>query len=211
MRTSTPTNSSQKKGSLLLELLIVISLLAVILSIGSEAVFVSLKSSKIAGERDVALGLSNEAIEAVKAVTEENWQNIHSLTKETQHYYATSTASLGSWTLVAGDETIVLNNTTYTRYMTIENVSRDNSSRAILDTGGDNDPSTQKVTVVVSWAGAEPLIASEYFFRWRNKTCGQSSWVGSGLSGNTVQACGTTTYDTIDSTVSTSTGTLKLQ
>lgn len=202
------------RGSLLLELLIVIALLAVILSTGSEAVFVSLQSNKISSERDVAMGLANEALEAVRGTTEENWQNIYGLSgKGTTHYYATSTNPAGKWTLASGDEAIVVNGITYTRSVIIDNVSRDSSTRAIHTTysSNDDDPATQKASVTVSWPNADPVTMYEYFFRWKNKTCSQSQWIGNGGSGDTLQSCGTTTYDTIDATVSTSTGTLMLK
>lgn len=211
MRTFTNTNCSLKKGSLLLELLIVIAILAIILSVGSEAVFVSLQSGKVSGERDIAMGLASEALEAVRGATEESWQNIYGLTgKGSTHYQATSTVSMGRWTLAAGDETIKLNNATYTRYVIINNVSRHDTTRAI-DPAGNDDPSTQKVTVTVSWPNADPVTMYEYFFRWKNKVCSQSSWVGNGTPGNSIQTCGTnTTFDTIDATATTTGGTLKL-
>lgn len=215
-------NFPHSRGSLLLELLIAISVLAVILAIGSQAVFVSLQSEKVSGERDVAVGLANEAIEAVRSVADEKWTNIYSLSgKGSTHYKVEQSNS--KWTLVAGDETIALNNTSYTRYVIISDVNRcTDSGRNIASTTPTctpsstdyiDDPSTQKATVTVSWTGGNPIVISEYFFRWRNKTCGQgaSGWLGNGGSGNTVLSCGTTTYDLIDSAVSTSSGTLQLQ
>jgi type II secretory pathway pseudopilin PulG len=190
------------RGALLLELLIVISLLAIILSVGTQAVYVSLQSGKISGERDVAVGLASEALEAVRGVSEEKWQNIYDLTKTPQHYKTVSSGN--KWTLVSGDETIAINNASYTRYVVIENVSRDAGTR-MIDTGTNYDTSTQKVTVTVSWTYADPVVIAEYFFRWKNKVCTQTGWTGNGLSGNTVTTCPTTTYDAIDTTVSTTT------
>lgn len=180
---------STQKGALLLELLIVISLLAVILSVGTQAVYVSLQSSKISGERDIAVGLASEALEATRGVAEEKWQNIYDLTKTSQHYKTVQSGN--KWTLVAGDETIAINNASYTRYVIIENVSRDASTR-MIDTGTNYDPSTQKVTVTVSWPYADPVIISDYFLRWRNKVCNQTNW--SGGAGSGVKNCPDTTY-----------------
>jgi len=202
---------TQKRGSLLLELLVAISVLAVILSVGSEAVFVSLQSSKISGQRDIATGLASEMLESVRAVSDEKWQNLYNLTKST-HYYPTQSA--GKWTLTtAGDETIVLSTGTFTRYVVIEDVSRNQSTRAIETTYSsvNDDPSTQKVTATVSWAGADPFVVSEYFFRWRNQTCAQTGWTGNGNSGTNVVTCADNTYDVADTGVSTTTGTLRLQ
>ncbi|MCR4264338.1 MAG: type II secretion system GspH family protein [Candidatus Roizmanbacteria bacterium] len=208
-------NCPRTRGALLLELLIVTSILAVILSIGSQAVYVSMQSGKTSAESDVATGLASEALEATRAVADEKWQNIYNLTgKGSTRYYATSTAPALKWTIVAtaipSDEQIVMNGIVYTRYIIVENVNRNAATRGI-DPAGDEDPSTQKVTVTVSWTNADTVIISDYFFRWRNKICSQTGWDGLYLSGNTVLSCGTTRFNTIDSTVSTSTGTLRLQ
>lgn len=204
---------SQKRGSLLLELLIAISILAVVLSVGSQAVFVSLKSGKVSAESDVAIGLANEALEAVRGVAEEKWQNIYNLAgKGSTHYYATSTVPTGKWTLATGDEIIDLNTARYTRYVVIDNVSRDSAMRAIENpyVSADDDPGTQKATVMVSWAGGDPVVVSGYFFRWRNKACNQTGW-STGGSGTSVKTCPDTSYDTKDAAIDTTGGSLKLQ
>lgn len=207
--------SKKQQGSLLLELLVVISLIAIILTIGTQAVYVSLQSNKVSGDRDVATNLASEALEATRSVSEENWINIYSLTKTSQHYKVVQ--SSGKWTLATGDEVVVLNTISYTRYVVIENTCRDDSTRNITGVGtcaGDSsdDPSTQKITVTVSWIGGDPVVISEYFFRWKNQVCSQSGWSGGGGSGNGVQPCSTTTnYDTKDNTLDISTGALKLQ
>lgn len=180
------------RGSLLLELLVVISILAVILSIGAQSISVSLTSGKITGERDVASSLASEALESVRGATEEKWQNIYTLTKASQNYYATTTAN--KWVIATGTETIVVNNASYTRYFVVNNVSRDPSTRLIETSynSANDDPSTQQVTVTVSWNGGLPFTINEYFLRWKNKTCNQTSWTSSGSSG--VKTCPDTTY-----------------
>lgn len=180
---------TQKRGAILLELLIAISILAIILSVGTQAVYVSLQSGKISGERDVAVGLASEALEAVRGTAEEKWQNIYDLTKTSQHYKTVQSGN--KWTLATGDETIAVNNASYTRYVIIENVSRDASTR-MIDTGPNYDPSTQKVTVTVSWANADPVVLNEYFLRWKNKACLQTSW--SGGVGSGTKNCPDTTF-----------------
>ena len=215
--------SQSAKGALLLELLIVISLLAIILSVGSQAVFVSLQSSKISGERDVAVGLASEALEATRGVAEEKWQNVFGLTKGSQYH---PVSSGNKWILTASSENIALNSANYTRYIVIQNVCReaDPNTRnvtGITDTngtlatctasGGVYDPSTQKVVVTVSWPNADPVTISEYFLRWRNKVCQQTDWSGGASSG--AKNCPDTTYGGIDPAgeIDTSGGTLKLQ
>lgn len=201
------------RGALLLELLLAISILAIILSVASQSVLVSLNSEKFSGERDVAVALASEALEAVRGVADEKWANMYGLTGKGATHYRT-VQSGNKWILEAGDETVALNSASYTRYVIIDNVSRDSSANRLIEStynATNDDPSTQKATVTVSWTGGSPIVISEYFFRWRNKVCDQTGWVGNGGSGDAVVSCGTTTYNTIDSAISTSTGTLKLQ
>jgi hypothetical protein len=50
---------------------------------------------------------------------------------------------------------------------------------------GIHDPSTQKITVTISWQESEPFIMSNYITRWKNKACNQTDW-GGGLSETSV-------------------------
>ncbi|KKR77585.1 MAG: hypothetical protein UU20_C0004G0022 [Parcubacteria group bacterium GW2011_GWE2_40_8] len=61
----------------MLEIIIVIAVLAVIITIGSQTIFVSLRSNKTAGERDSALKLAEETFEAVRMVVAENWLDLY--------------------------------------------------------------------------------------------------------------------------------------
>lgn len=185
------------RGSLLLELLIVISLIAIIVSVSANATFLSMKSNKASGNRDTASTLASETLEATRSVVEEDYQNIYSLTKSTGHYHPILSGN--KWILSSGDEVVTLNGTAYTRYLTIDNVSRDSITRNIQNTWSsvDDDPSTQKVTVTVSWPSGETVIISEYFFRWKNKTCGQAGWSVAD-PGNNVHTCADGSYDSLD-------------
>ena len=59
--------SELNRGALLIEILITISILAVILSLGAQSSFVSLRASKSASEKDGALNLAIETMEAEEA------------------------------------------------------------------------------------------------------------------------------------------------
>lgn len=201
------------KGGLLLELLIVIALLALILSAGAQGVYVGLQSSKVSSERDLASALATEALEAARGVAEEKWQNIYTLTKGTQHYRVVLSGN--KWTLAPGDESLALNNTTYTRYVVIDNASRDATTRFIESNynATNDDPGTQKITVVVTWGptNTDSFSVTDYFFRWKNKVCNQTDW--SGGVGSGVKNCPDTTYESISpaSTINTAGGQLQLQ
>ncbi len=219
---------STKRGAFLLELLIVIALLGIILGVGTQAVYVSLQSGKTAGERDVAVGLASEALEAVRGITEENWQGLYNLTENTQY----DTIQSGSkWVTTTTITPIALNNASYTRSFIVQNVCRDTASTrsitGITDTNGTTttcvastgefDPSTQKVTITVSWTGADPVTISEYFVRWKNKTCAQTNWIGGATTPTdnavVVANCiSSTVYFSSDNTIATSTaGQLELK
>lgn len=198
-----------KKGALLLELLIVVSILAIILSVGAQAVFVSLQSTKVSGGKDTAALLAGEMIDATRAIAEERWQNIYTMTKGTQHYHPVISGN--KWVLASGDETIEQNGETYTRYIVIDNVSRDLSTRLIESSysSANDDPSTQKIIATVTWAGGgESFSVTDIFLRWKNKVCNQTNWGGGVGSG--VKNCPDTTYESKDSNVNTSGGQLKL-
>ncbi len=214
-----------KGGAFLLELLIVVALLGIILGVGTQAVYVSLQSGKIAGERDVAVGLASESLEAVRGISEENWQGIYNLAKSPQQYQTVKSGN--KWATSTASETIVLNNATYTRFFIVENTCRSdtvvNGGREITGSapcagGTSDDPSTQRVTVTVSWAGADPVIISDYFFRLRNRTCVQTNWSG-GRQADTVivpvaecSAVAQNKYFVEDMTIATSTaGQLELK
>lgn len=210
----------QNRGALLLEILVVTAVLGVILSLGSQMIFVSLQSNKAAGERDVAVGLLTEMIEAVRAVGDERWQSIYGLAHNGTHYYPLSSG--GKWTISAGgsDETISMGGVSYTRYFTIEHVNRcKDSNRGIasstscspLATDYVDDPSTQKIVGTVSWSSGGPITQTEYILRWRNKVCPQTDWSGGGNPGGSASCDTGTTYDTKDSVINTGSGSLILQ
>lgn len=195
--------TAKESGQLLLEVLVAIAAAAIIVTLGSQMVYVSLKSGDSAGKKNIALGLSGETFEAVRNSAVEKWQNLYNLNKDGTNYYPTSTA--GKWAVATGTENIVINDVVYTRFFIVQNVCRDDSTRnitgitdsngssttACVASGGNPDPSTQKVSVTVSWLNADPINSSEYVARWRNKACVQTTWSGTG-SGTTT--CPATTY-----------------
>lgn len=184
------------RGALLIEILVTISILAVILSLGAQSSFVSLRASKNASEKDGALNLAIETMEAVRSASDEKWQNLYDLTKGSANHYYPSQSS-GKWIINnSGDEALTVNNIQYARYFVAQNTCRgtdssrnitgitdsDGSASTCTTSGGSFDPSTQKVTVTVTtnWATSTAITFSQYFSRWRNKTTVQTSWTGSG-------------------------------
>ncbi|MBI4812073.1 type II secretion system protein [Candidatus Falkowbacteria bacterium] len=191
----------KQQGFLLLEILISIAVLILILSLGAQIGLVSFQANKISREKDVALNLLNETLEAVRMVSDEKWQNLYNLTKIDRHYYPQQSG--GKWIFVQGDEAIAINGVNYTRYFVVENTSRDPATNDIQPVYNElnEDFSTQKVSVFVSWLGAEPLSSSQYIFRWRNRVCSQTEWQLAGSTG--VKICPDTSYDTKTDSIAT--------
>jgi type II secretory pathway pseudopilin PulG len=180
-----------QQGALLIEILVAISIFAVIGAIGSQAIVVNLRTITAAAQKDVSAHLLTELLEGVRASTEENWQNIQTLTRGA-HYYPQRFGN--AWTLTAGDETVTMNGSVYTRYFIISDVSRDQSTHSIESSynAGHSDPSTIVVEGHVTTNSDIPLSAKHYMFRWRNNVCHQTTWTTSGSSG--VKTCPDTTY-----------------
>ncbi|MEK7212203.1 MAG: hypothetical protein AAB686_00820 [Patescibacteria group bacterium] len=195
----------ERSGQLLLELLLVIGAAAIIVAVGSQLIFVSLRSTDTAGDKETALGILQETAEAVRSVASEKWQTVYSLQKYSTNYYPLEQS--GKWAFATGTQTSTISDVQYTRYFNVQNICRDiNPSdryiRGITDTngtsatgcsgsGGAADPSTQKLNATVSWVNADPIIASEYITRWQNKACAQDSWTSTSTES---AICPTTTY-----------------
>jgi type II secretory pathway pseudopilin PulG len=215
-------------GQILLEVLIAIAVAGAVAVLGSQLIFISLVGNKIAGNNNVASGLVEGGLEAAKAASTENWQNIYSLTHGTTTKYYLQQSS-GKWVITAGTESVPLNNASYGRYFILQNVCRNITTRAITgvsDSGGSTatcnnltssaiDPSTQKITFYVAWPNASTISDSDYLTRWRNVICADTNWSGGRNSPtDNVFICSgsVSSYYTDDGTIDTSTvGVIKLK
>lgn len=209
-------------GMLLLEILIALAVVTVIVGLGAQTTVVSLKSNKTAGEKGEAGKLVEETFEAVRMITAENWLNLYKPPDGTgdpaaskgdnNHYYPSQ--SVGKWIIQSGNEIVTVGSLSYTRYFTIDNVSRD-SNKDIEPTynSSNDDPSTQKITVNVGWANAATTTISQYLFRWRNKVCHKTNWSGGKTyPADNTEACSSTanTYYNDDGNIDNSGGSIKL-
>ncbi|MBI5133964.1 MAG: hypothetical protein HZA81_01065 [Candidatus Taylorbacteria bacterium] len=185
-------NPSREKGSLLIEILVAVAVFAAVAAMGAQSTLVGLRSSEIAGEKTAASNLLSEMSSAIQGAVEERWANLYDLAKDGTKYHVALSGN--RWVIAAGEEALAVGGITYGRYFTVSNVSRDSSTRDIELAYEPlrDDPSTQKVDIVVAASSTEPLVASQYFFRWRNKVCNQTAWTSGGSAG--VKDCPDTTY-----------------
>lgn len=192
-----------RSGQLLIEMMLAIAAAVIVLSLGAQLVYVSLRSNQAAGDRNVGLGLAEEGIEGVRSATAQQWQSLYALAKNGTHYHPLIAA--GAWTIAAGDDSVTINGASYERFFVVANVCRDSATRSIAGitdadgstmlctaSGGTFDPSTQRVIVTVSLQSGDPLTVTEYMVRWRNKVCAQADWSSSGSG---VKNCPDATYE----------------
>lgn len=207
-------NHNLESGQLLLEVLIVVAVASVVIAVTSQMIYVSMRSNKTAGDRNVALGLVEEALEGVRSAAEERWPDLFDVEKGQTAYYPQKSG--GKWVITSGSENVTINGISYVRSVTIQNVCRDASSREITgitdssgsaivctESGGTHDPSSQQVSAVVSWTGGAPVNSQELLTRWRNKVCVQTGWSGTGSGPN---VCPATVYES-KTNINTTTGT----
>lgn len=180
-----------------------------IIGLGSQMIIVSMRSGKAANERNVAIGMIEEIFESSRIIAAERWQNIYGASKGSgNHHYPFIQIQDGRWVIADGDESININGLDYTRYFTIDNVSRDSNGEVESAYNASNDdPSTQKITAYVSWTNGETISFNEYLTRWMNKVCYQTSW---DTGGGGVTACPTTSYDTQNNEADLSGGSIKI-
>lgn len=180
------TNTRRQAGFSLFEVLVAISVFAVVGVLAAQLIGISFQSEKASAFKTVALSLAQETAEAADAIAQERWQGVYGLSKgAANHYYVTVNA--GKWATSTGDELITANGMQYRRYFYVENVSRDATTKDIESTytASRDDPSTQKVTAVASWEDASGLTLGSatttvYLMRARNTAASQTQWAASG-------------------------------
>ncbi len=127
----------KQSGSLLIELLIAITLMAIFIP---PILSTYVSSSRGTSRREIIFemtGLLQESKSAVKAVRESGWDN---LPVNEGIYHPELNGN--TWQLIAGDE--IING--FSRIIEVEHVYR-NSSGEIVETGGSLDPSTKKMII----------------------------------------------------------------
>ncbi len=173
----------KNSGQSLVEIIIAISIAAIIITSAAGGILMVIRSNEIAGKTQVASSLATALSDNLISVTESNWHNIYDLNKGSanKYYVATST---GQFVIQSGTEQTSVNNFPFLRYFYIENVQRDSGGAIGV---GTDDPSTQKVTIIVSYniSGSERTISESFYLtRWKNEVFNQTDWSGgSGQSG----------------------------
>ena len=158
----------EAKGQVLIELLIAIGVGVILIPAIFSGIISGREGRVQQDKRLVATSLAESALEAIRVVREENWDNIANLTiGNFYHPIVTGT----SWALAEGTEDLL----GFTRSLTVSDVYRDASGN-IADSG-ELDPSIRKVVSSVSWVNSVPYSVDlvEYLTRYANTIFSQTS------------------------------------
>lgn len=166
-----PINFLWLRGQSLIELLVAIGVASLFITGVTGIVEVALRSSVVGRESQSASYLGQELLDAVTVISNSNWSAIASI--------AVASSIIPPSSVVAAPELVTVNSVQYTRFFTVERISRDANGDFVepYDVNFD-DPSTKRVTVTISWPGANPLTFTKLITRHQNVAFVQTDWFG---------------------------------
>lgn len=180
----------KNKGQSLIEVLVAVTVAFIMISGASALIGVSLHGTKVNKFVQEGNYLAEDMLNKINSYVDKKWYcpptcsgnyGIYNLNKgSSNHYYLSTTTPISSW--VSGNENLTLNNLSYVRYFYVENVSRDASGNIESSYNPANDdPSTQKITIIVSWSGTPTsgqTSMSKYVIRKSSAVFNQTDWTG---------------------------------
>jgi Tfp pilus assembly protein PilV len=184
------TARSHISGQSLIEALVALMVGVIMIGGVSTVLILSVRSSADADQFNSASRLASQELDNVRVFAEADWNAIYLATKyvspENTNPHYLSVVNVGGKTSFAinnGTTAITVDSVEYTKSFYIENVQRDEDDNVVAS-GGTDDPSTQKITVNVTWLDGQSLSVVGYLVRSRNVSALFSSWgAGPGLEG----------------------------
>lgn len=172
----------KESGQALIEILVAVVIAGIIIGGVAMTIGSSLSTGKKARYVTAATNIAQENIEAVKLLGASSWIDLYCPpvgtcpgSKTSSNHYKMVFAD-SAWQMELGEATSTVENVLYTYYFYIDNVYR-NDNGDIVESGGDEDPSTQKITIIVSWSGAEDFSISEYLMRTTSAYLKDFNWL----------------------------------
>lgn len=199
-----------EKGQSLVELLIGVAIVTIIIGSIVGAVIITLRSNLQATTTRTAAALGEEMMNGVRSVAEGKWTDLYSVTPKGPSTTYRVTSSGTTLVIVSGSEDVVVNNTTYTRFFSVENVNRDGAGN--ISASGTEDLSTQKISITLQWqiqGQQTELKTVEYLTRFRNEVTRFTDWSGSSTVSGPITVPDNN-YFSVSNLHVTSTGELKL-
>ncbi len=175
-------------GQSLVEILIALGIGVLIITGVSVLMGVNLQSDLSAKTAQIASSLAQETSDSAKSISESDWRKIYNLSKGSGFAYYISSSTQG---IISGIEQAVVEGRSFNRYFYVENVNRTQCGIGDITQSSisfcaafpgasseiNEDPSTQKITVVISWTNNK-IEKSQYISRSRNLSFVQSDWSG---------------------------------
>jgi len=153
-----------KSGFGLVEILVAVTVIGLSLAALAGLGNFALKIQNRLKKNITASYLAAEAIEATRAIKDEDWTIISSLSIGSALHPAQS-GSPAKWSLTSGSE--IING--FTRQIVLANVYR-NSNDNIVQSVDTLDPNTKKITATVSWSDqgqSQQVSLSTYIINWQ--------------------------------------------
>ncbi len=184
--------TTNTRGQSLVEILIAIGIGAILIGGATTAIIAILRSNLETRNVQIATSLSQEYLDSVQSLAESNWHTIYSPPSSkgvSSQFYLT--ASSTSFVIVTGTTSTVIEGRTFTRYFSIENVNRNLCGAGEISTdasstctsglgsvGITDDPSTQKITIIVNWPENRSISKAQYLTRNIDRVFVQTDWSG---------------------------------
>ena len=183
-------------GQSLLEVLIAVAIAVILVTTSVVAIAVMLSNDTAAKNVQIENQLALELQEKLKAMKDAYWNDVYALDKGSAYHYFLQSAASGTgnpFLVISGEETVTASGLSFLRYFYIDAVNRGNcgvgnisTSTATLCSNPGNgspsdiaiDPSTLKVSVVVSSTNQIATSLVGYITRSRNSVFVQSDWLG---------------------------------
>ncbi len=217
--------TTNTRGQSLVEILIAIGIGAILIGGATTAIIAILRSNLETRNVQIATSLSQEYLDSVQSLAESNWHIIYSPPSDkgvSSQFYLT--ASSTSFAIVAGTTSTVIEGRTFTRYFSIENVNRNLCGAGEISTGASStcasgpgsvgitdDPSAQKITVIVSWPENRSISRAQYLTRNIDKVFVQTDWSGGPNQEGPITSANNKFASSTDIDYATSTGSIIIQ
>jgi len=167
----------QNSGQSLMEIIIGMAVATIFIGASVGAISLILRSNYDVRTTQIADSLTQEYLNALQTVSEKNWHDIYDLNGKGSSSQFYLIASGTTFAILSSATTTIMEEKSFTRYFSVENVNRDGSGN-IVETGGNEDPSTQKITATIDWEGGRSLDKTQYLTRSRNLIFRQTDWSG---------------------------------
>jgi len=199
-----------QKGQMLVEILVAVTIAGIVIGGVATMIGTSLVTSKKTREVTVANGLAQQDMEAIETLAQSSWIKLYCPPLGTcpGNKGTTSTYSVilsgGSWVFQSGAASTTVDGINFSRYFYVENVLRNAGGDIVVGrVPGNEDPSTQKVTIYLTWSGGSEFSASEYIMRTGSSFFIDRGWVSGNLNNGP--------YTTSVGTYSTSSGDINIE